>query len=107
MQHRLNGRGLARIARDLAAIPVTLSLPRFHLNTDTELSDALEKLGMPTAFSEAANFSRITSAFELKIAFVKHAADFKVDEGGTMAAAATVVGPWLPSPHGDLRPTHP
>jgi serpin B len=28
----------------------------------------------------------------LKIAFVKHAADFTVDEAGTVAAAATVVG---------------
>ncbi len=92
LQHGLDGRSLARIARDLSARPVALSLPRFHLNTDTELDGALEKLGMPAAFSEAANFSRITTAVPLKIAFVKHAADFMVDEGGTVAAAATVVG---------------
>ncbi len=92
LQHRLNGESLARIAASLAPRPVDLSLPRFHLNTDAELTDALEKLGMPTAFSEAANFSRITTAVPLKIAFVKHAADFTVDEAGTVAAAATVVG---------------
>ena len=49
-------------------------------------------MGITTAFSEAADFSRITMAVPLKIAFVKHAADFTVDEEGTVAAAATVVG---------------
>jgi serine protease inhibitor len=92
LQHRLNGRSLARIARDLSARPVNLSLPRFHLNTDAELTGALKKVGMPTAFSEVANFSRITTAVPLTIAFVKHVADFTVDEAGTVAAAATVVG---------------
>lgn len=92
LQHSLDGRSLARIARDLAPRPVDLSLPRFHLNTDTELTNSLKKLGMTTAFSEDANFSRITTAADLKIAFVKHAADFTVDEAGTVAAAATVVG---------------
>jgi serine protease inhibitor len=92
LQNRLDGRGLARIARGLSPRPVILSLPRFHLNTDAELTGALQKLGMSTAFSDAANFSRITTAVPLKIAFVKHAADFTVDEAGTVAAAATVVG---------------
>lgn len=47
---------------------------------------------MPTAFSGAANFSRITTAAPPQIDFVKHVADFTVDEEGTVAAAATVVG---------------
>jgi serpin B len=92
LQHRLDGRSLARIARDLSPRPVVLSLPRFRLHTEAELKATLEKLGMRTAFGEAANFSRITAAVPLKVAFVKHAADFTVDEEGTVAAAATVVG---------------
>jgi len=92
LQRRLDGRSLARIARGLSPKPVMLSMPRFHLNTDVELTGALQKLGMSTGFSDAANFSRITTAVPLKIAFVKHAADFTVDEAGTVAAAATVVG---------------
>ncbi|HEY8502049.1 MAG TPA: serpin family protein [Solirubrobacterales bacterium] len=92
LQHRLDGRSLARIARDLAPKQVVLSLPRFHLNTDAELTGALKKLGMSTAFSEAADFTRITTAVDLKVSFVKHAADFTVDEAGTVAAAAAVVG---------------
>jgi serpin B len=92
LQHRLNGRSLARIARGHSPRPVILSLPRFHLNTEAELTGTLKALGMRTAFSDAANFSRITTAVPLKIGFVKHAADFTVDEKGTVAAAATVVG---------------
>jgi serpin B len=92
LERRLDGSSLARIARGLSLTPVDLSLPRFHLDTDVELKGALEELGMPTAFRETANFSRITRAVGLKIAFVKHAADFTVDEEGTVAAAATIVG---------------
>jgi serpin B len=105
LQHRLDGGSLARIARGLSVKPVILSLPRFHLNTDVELSGALKKLGMSTAFSEAANFSRITTAVPLKIAVVKHAADFTVDEAGTVAAAATVVG--VTPTSGPGRPVNP
>ncbi len=92
LQHHLDGRALARIARGLSARPVILSLPRFHLDAEAELKGSLEKLGMPAAFSEAADFSGITTAVPLKIAFVKHAADLTVEEEGTVAAAATVVG---------------
>lgn len=92
LHHGLDGRSLARIANSLKPRSVVPSLPRFHLNTDVELTGALKKLGMPTAFGEEANFSRITKALPLKIDFVKHAADFTVDEAGTVAAAATVVG---------------
>jgi serpin B len=90
--HRLSATGLARIARSLSPRSVMLSLPRFHLNTQADLAGTLRRLGMPTAFSDAADFSRITAATPLKIDFVKHVADFTVDEEGTLAAAATVVG---------------
>ncbi len=92
LQHRLDGRALTRIAHGLSTRPVALSLPRFHLNTDVELTTALKKLGMPTAFDGAADFSGITTTVPLMIAFVKHGADLTVDEEGTVAAAATVVG---------------
>jgi serpin B len=91
LQHHLNGRSLARIARGLTPTMVALSLPRFHLEIDTELGGALKKLGMTTAFSEAADFSRISKTVPVTIDSVTHAVDFTVDEAGTVAAAATVV----------------
>lgn len=102
LQHDLGGRSLTRLARDLSPRSVILSLPRFHLHTEAELTEALKKLGMRTAFTEAANFSRITTAAPLEVAFVKHAADFTVDEAGTVAAAATVVG--VTTTSGPVRP---
>jgi serpin B len=91
LQRRLDGRSLARVARGLSVNPVTLGLPRFHVNTNVELTESLEKLGMPTAFSEAADFSSILAGASLKIKLVEHAVNFTVDEKGTVAAAATVV----------------
>jgi serpin B len=44
---------------------------------------------MPVAFSDGADFSAITAPTSLKIAAVEHAATLKVDEAGTVAAAAT------------------
>jgi serpin B len=68
LQHRLDGRALVRIARGLSARSVILSLPRFHLNTEAELTGTLKRLGIRTAFSEAADFSRMTTAVPLKVA---------------------------------------
>ena len=91
-QRKLGARGLERIVHGLSPRLVRLSLPRFHLATQVMLNTTLEALGMTAAFSESADFSRITTAESLKIGLVGHAADFKVDEAGTVAAAATVVG---------------
>jgi len=91
LQRQLNAKELALIVRSLSLRRVMLSLPRFQLNTQSTLNATLASLGMPTAFSEVADFSRITGDRSLKIGLVAHAADIKVDEGGTVAAAATGV----------------
>jgi serine protease inhibitor len=87
----LGARGLSQVVRSLRDSLVELSLPRFHLATHARLNGALKSLGMPVAFGEAADFSRITGDESLKIALVEHAADLTVEEGGTVAAAATAV----------------
>lgn len=92
LQRQLSTGGLTRVARGLSRRTVKLSLPRFHLNTRTNLNEALRSLGMTIALSDSANFSGITAAESLKIGVVEHAADFAVDEKGSVAAAATAVG---------------
>lgn len=89
-QHELDSRALLRGIRALAPADVELSLPHFHFNTHTFLNKALKSLGMPTAFSDAANFAGI-APMPLKISKVVHAADIEVNEEGTVAAAATGV----------------
>lgn len=91
LQRRLMAGGLARVAGRLSPETVELRLPRFHLNTRASLKGTLSALGMPVAFSDAADFSRITAAADLKIDAVEHVADLAVDEAGTVAAAAAGV----------------
>lgn len=91
LSDRLGAKALTSIARALSPRPVKLTLPRFHLRTSTMLNGTLVALGMRAAFTGAANFSAITKAVPLQIGQVDHAADFMVDEEGTIAAAATVI----------------
>jgi serpin B len=91
LERRLAGVGLSRVARHLSPTSVSLSLPRFHIGMQATLNGPLMRLGMTDAFSQGANFSGIRAANDLKIGLVAHAADLRVDEEGTTAAAATAV----------------
>ena len=85
---------LAALVGALHAHAVNLLMPKLHLHTHTLLNGPLEALGMTDAFSPSADFSGITARIPLRISIVEHAADLKVDEQGTVAAAATgIVGP--------------
>jgi serpin B len=66
-------------------------MPKFKVESSFSLVDALAALGMPSAFSEAANFSGMDGTHELFITDVLHKAFVDVDEEGTEAAAATAV----------------
>jgi serpin B len=95
-EHRLTAGRIAAIERSLQSGPVDLAMPRFHLAVHTELNGALARLGMPTAFSDFADFSGITKQIALTIQKVMHGADLRVDEAGTVAAAATGIS-FLPT----------
>ncbi len=82
---------LAAITGALAGTQVSLTLPKFSIETKAQLGDVLAALGMPTAFTDAADFSGITTAEQLQISDVIHQANIDVDEKGTEAAAATAV----------------
>ncbi|MEM2920770.1 MAG: serpin family protein [Candidatus Bathyarchaeia archaeon] len=68
-----------------------ICLPKFELETKYFMKDSLSDLGMPLAFSGAADFSGMTGQRDLCISEVIHQAYVKVDEKGTEAAAATAV----------------
>ena len=70
---------------------VTLSMPKFDIETMAELSTLLGAMGMPTAFTDSADFSGMTTEEKLLIGAVIHQANITVDEAGTEAAAATAV----------------
>jgi serpin B len=88
-ERTLTAAALARIAGSLSERMVDLAMPRLDLSLKADLVPVLSQLGMPAAFSDAADFSGITRSTSLKIAAVEHAATLKLDEAGTVAAAAT------------------
>jgi serpin B len=77
----------------LAAAPAgagaDLVMPKFKFDTGVDLNQTLSALGMPEAFSSAANFSGIDGGRDLSVQSVIHKAIIAVDEKGTTAAAAT------------------
>ncbi|MDP8268842.1 MAG: serpin family protein [Candidatus Tenebribacter davisii] len=69
----------------------SLYLPKFKIEYELEMNDVLKSLGMPNAFTDAADFSKMTKEQRLFISNVKHKTFVHVNEEGTEAAAVTVV----------------
>ncbi len=89
---RLAAGGLHGMLAGVRRTQVRLALPRFHLETQFQLSGTLRRLGVVRAFSsDDADFSGITTEEFLYIDEVVHKAYIDVDEKGTEAAAATAV----------------
>jgi serine protease inhibitor len=70
----------------------TLLFPKFKLEYEIELNDALKMLGMPSAFENDADFSKmIQESGPLWISKVKQKTYIDVNEKGTEAAAVTSI----------------
>ncbi|MBW2987151.1 serpin family protein [Candidatus Woesearchaeota archaeon] len=70
---------------------VDIYIPKFKFETKYMMNEDLKQMGMPTAFSMAADFSGMTGDTSLYISAVIHQAFVEVNEEGTEAAAATGV----------------
>ena len=71
--------------------PVELTLPKWEYESSFMMKENLRAMGMPIAFTDAADFSGMTGNRDLYIADVVHKAFVSVDEAGTEAAAASAV----------------
>jgi serpin B len=74
---------------NLTTRDVQVSLPKFRAESEFSLHKALSTMGMPTAFTDKADFSGIDPKGGLAISEVVHKAFVDVSEQGTEAAAAT------------------
>lgn len=90
-ERELDGARLQAIVGGLAQRHVQLWMPKYTFRTQASLKEALSAMGMPIAFSDAADFSGMSKQQQLQIADVLHQAFIAVDEKGTEAAAATAV----------------
>jgi serpin B len=87
----LEAEKVSDIMSGLQPAQVALTMPKFEFDSDFSLKDTLTEMGMPIAFSGAADFSGMTGTADLCISEVLHKAFVSVDEAGTEAAAATAV----------------
>jgi serine protease inhibitor len=92
----LAGGGFAELRHSMEDNPVVrvaLGLPKLDADYGADLAPMLARLGMPDAFSvRKADFSAMTNTAHPVIGAVLHKTRLKVDEKGSEAAAATVMG---------------
>ncbi|GAB3894436.1 serpin family protein [Larkinella knui] len=93
----LNASEWADLQQAMQESKVAVGLPKFTMEYEANLNDVLGKMGMPTAFSDAADFAGISRNGGLKVSFVKQNTFVAVDEKGTEAAAVTSIGVELTS----------
>jgi serpin B len=91
LRARIATAGLRGLLAGASRCKVTLSLPRFRVESSFGLVPVLQTLGVIQAFAGTADFSGITAAEPLRIGAVAHKAYVDVDEKGTEAAAATAI----------------
>ena len=91
VENSLNVDKLKELNAMLSKQRVDVFIPKFKFETKYFIAKDLAEMGMPTAFSLAADFSGMTGQKDLAIDQVIHQAFVEVNEEGTEAAAATAV----------------
>lgn len=71
---------------------VRVTIPKFRVESEFSLASTLSAMGMPSAFTPAADFSGMDGRRDLYLSRVVHKAFVDVAEEGTEAAAATGIG---------------
>jgi len=91
IEHSLDAESLSDLQQNLPSRRVMVYFPKFTMETKYSLPPTLSAMGMPTAFTGAADFSGMDGTRDLFIDDVIHQAFVEVNEEGTEAAAATAV----------------
>ena len=92
LENTINADKLSEWNQNLRQETLDVYMPKFTFETKYSLAGTLANMGMPTAFSEDADFSGMDGTQDLFISAVVHQAFVEVNEEGTEAAAATGVG---------------
>ena len=79
------------LAKSLQTFKADVSMPKFKIESRFEMKKTLMEMGIKSAFSKSADFSKMNGKSNLLIDEVIHKAIVEVSEKGTEAAAATAV----------------
>lgn len=82
----------SQLQQEMTMGKMDIGLPKFTFSYDIKLNNVLSRLGMPTAFTDGANFTKINRQGNLTLSFIKQNTFVAVDEKGTEAAAVTTGG---------------
>ncbi|GBN03812.1 Serpin B8 [Araneus ventricosus] len=89
LEESLTPEKLVEIQSRLHRREVDVSLPKFKLEFEKELSEEMQAIGAKRIFSSGADFSGITSSGSVPVSEVIHKAVIEVNEEGSEAAAVT------------------
>lgn len=89
MMRGMDAKSLSELSYNMDNCVVDLKLPRFTTSLSVSLNDMISKLGAPTMFTGAADFSNFANG-ELFISKMLQKAKIEVSEEGTKAAAITM-----------------
>lgn len=81
------------VYKNSRSVQVNMSVPKFDVSSDTDLTDGLKELGITDAFdSEASDFTPLTESSKgVYISKAKQSARVMIDEEGCKASALTVM----------------
>jgi serpin B len=102
IEAKLNISYIQELENNFSSWRVDIYLPKFKFEQKYNLEDILAEMGMPTAFTDNADFSGITESTQLNIDKVTHQSFVEVNEKGTEAAAATAVS-FMPTSIGSVN----
>ncbi|KAF8773438.1 Serpin B4 like protein [Argiope bruennichi] len=106
LEDSLTPEKLADIQEKLERTKIDVSLPKFKLDFEEELSDEMHALGANQIFRGDADFSGMTKCDGAIVSEIRHKAIIEVNEEGSEAAAVTgVIIDRMKSPH--FRADHP
>ena len=91
----LDGEAILKLLRSVSEDTVLTRTPKFKAEYSIEMSDVLKAMGIEDAFDSRADFSGIAPITDdtfLYIGTVIHKTFIELDEKGTKAAAATMIG---------------
>ena len=83
----------AELTRFTCRVHVELSLPKFKVESSSELSDPLKSIGLRHMFETAGGFHRMSDNCQIRVEEVLQKVSVEVTEEGTVASAVTLLSP--------------